>query len=250
MKSPAKQVKQALREIHEKPKINHESFRIKEEKPVDDVLAKNRAMVKYKHEVLNKRLEVKETPRDFQTTMKSLPPRKEIITPLNQVGVVDPLTGLPVQKMTNVPPAPSNTLGQAQPVFNQQAQQKAQGMFGNQQALQNSVGASALFQRQLGNQGAYKPAKPGDLIDESVNDESTYNSTNAGKISGMKYNIENLSEIQKDEDGQFVVSLDDSEGLSSGPSETVSNYDQGGGAVRDTLRPAVGRKFQLPTKTP
>ena len=242
MKSPAKQVKQALREIHEKPKINHESFRIKEEKPVDDVLAKNRAMVKYKHEVLNKRREVKETPRDPMSD-KFYPPRKEILTPLNQIGVVDPLTGLPVQKMTNVPPAPSNTLGQAQPVFNQQAQQKAQGMFGNQQALQNSVGASALFQRQLGNQGAYKPAKPGDLIDESVNDESTYNSTNAGKISGMKYNIENLSEIQKDEDGQFVVSLDENEGVTSGPSGRVTNYDQGEGAVRDTLRPAVGKKF-------
>jgi len=59
----------------------------------------------------------------------------------------------------------------------------------------------------------------------------------------MKYNIENLSEIQKNKDGQFVVSLDDSEGLSSGPSRTVSNYDQGKGAVRDTLRPAVGKKF-------
>ena len=109
---------------------------------------------------------------------------------------------------------------------------------------------SPLSQRSLGNRGAYRPANPGDLLDESVHDESEYDSTNAGKISGMKYNIENLSEIQKDKDGQFVVSLDDSEGLSSGPSETVSNYDQGGGAVRDTLRPAVGRKFQLPTKTP
>ena len=67
------------------------------------------------------------------------------ITPLNQVGTVDPLTGLPVQQMTNVPPAPSNTLGQAQPVFNQQAQQNAQGIYGNQQALQNSVGATPMF---------------------------------------------------------------------------------------------------------
>ena len=109
---------------------------------------------------------------------------------------------------------------------------------------------SPLNQVQLGNKGAYKPANPGDLLDESVHDESEYDSTNAGKISGMKYNIENLSEIQKDKDGQFVVSLDDSEGLSSGPSGTVSNYDQGGGAVRDTLRPGVGREFKLPTKSP
>ena len=77
------------------------------------------------------------------------------ITPLNQVGIVDPALAtqqqvaqqIPqaVQPMTNVPPAPSNTLGQAQPVFNQQTQQNAQGMFGNKQALQNSVGATPMF---------------------------------------------------------------------------------------------------------
>ena len=237
MKSPAKQV---LKEFHHKPNIK--TYKPKFEVPVEDVLAKNRAMVKYKHEVLNKRQEVKETPK-IKMPEKFYPSHKEILTPLNQVGVVDPLTGLPVQKMTNVPPPPSNTLGQAQPVFNQQAQQNAQGMFGNQQALQNSVGASALFQRQLGNQGAYKPAKPGDLIDETVHDESIYKSSNSGKISGKKYNVENISEIQKDKDGQFMVSLDDSEGITSGPSGRVSNYDQGEGAVRDTLRPAVGKKF-------
>ena len=73
-------------------------------------------------------------------------------SPNKQVGIVDPLTGLPVQKMTNVPPTPSNTLGQAQPVFNQQTQQNAQGIFGGINQRQNSVGASALFQtNQLGN---------------------------------------------------------------------------------------------------
>jgi len=82
------------------------------------------------------------------------------------------LAALPPQQMTNVPPAPSNTLGQAQPVFNPQAKQNAQGMFGNQQALQNSVGASPLFQKQLGNRGAYQPTNPGDLLDESVHDKS------------------------------------------------------------------------------
>ena len=54
-------------------------------------------------------------------------------SPAQQVGAIDPLTGLPAQQMTNMPPAPSNTLGQAQPVFNQQTQQNAQGMFGTQQ---------------------------------------------------------------------------------------------------------------------
>ena len=147
------------------------------------------------------------------------------------------------QQMTNVPPPPSNTLGQAQPVFNPQANLTIQGMFGNKQALQNSVGASPLFQRQLGNRGAYKPAKPGDLINETVNDESTYRSSNSGKIKGMMYDVEDLSEIQKDKDGQFMVSLDDNEAITSGPSKKVSNYSQGNNVVRDTLRPAVGKTF-------
>jgi hypothetical protein len=69
------------------------------------------------------------------------------ITPLNQVGIVDPLTGLPVQQMTNVPPAPSNTLGQAQPVFNQGVQQAAQGIYGGVDQRQNSVGAAPLFKK-------------------------------------------------------------------------------------------------------
>ena len=66
--------------------------------------------------------------------------------PTKQVGVVDPLTGQPVQQMTNVPPAPSNTLGQAQPVFNQ-TQQAAQGIYGGVDQRQNSVGAAPLFKK-------------------------------------------------------------------------------------------------------
>jgi len=68
------------------------------------------------------------------------------ITPLNQVGTVDPLTGLPVQQMTNVPPQQANTLGNAQPVFNQGVQQAAQGIYGGVDQRQNSVGATPLFQ--------------------------------------------------------------------------------------------------------
>ena len=66
-------------------------------------------------------------------------------SPAQQVGAIDPVTGLPAQQMTNVPPAPSNTLGQAQPVFNQQTQQNAQGMFGTQQTMQDSVSATPIF---------------------------------------------------------------------------------------------------------
>jgi predicted lipid-binding transport protein (Tim44 family) len=42
--------------------------------------------------------------------------------------------------------APSNTLGNAQPVFNPQTQQAAQGIYGGVDQRQNSVGATPLFQ--------------------------------------------------------------------------------------------------------
>ena len=85
-------------------------------------------------------------------------------SPNKQVGVVDPALATqrqsaqqipqavqqPAQQMTNVPPATSNTLGQAQPVFNQQAQQNAQGIFGGINQRQNSVGAPLMFEDQTG----------------------------------------------------------------------------------------------------
>ena len=43
--------------------------------------------------------------------------------------------------------APSNTLGNAKPVFNAQTQQAAQGIYGDVNQRQSAVGASALFQR-------------------------------------------------------------------------------------------------------
>jgi hypothetical protein len=73
-------------------------------------------------------------------------------SPNNQVSAIDPLTGQPAQQMTNVPPAQSNTLGNAQPVFNAQAQQAAQGIYGGVDQRQNSVGVTPIFQKnQLGN---------------------------------------------------------------------------------------------------
>jgi hypothetical protein len=68
-------------------------------------------------------------------------------SPVKQVGIVDPLTGQPVQQMTNVPPAQANTLGAAQPVFKPQAQQAAQGVYGRIEQRQNSVGAAPLFKK-------------------------------------------------------------------------------------------------------
>ncbi len=49
-------------------------------------------------------------------------------SPVKQVGIVDPNTGMPI-----APAQPSNTLGAAQPVFKPQAQQAAQGIYGQQQ---------------------------------------------------------------------------------------------------------------------
>ena len=66
--------------------------------------------------------------------------------PTKQVGLVDPLTSAPTQQMTNVPPQQANTLGNAQPVFNQGVQQAAQGIYGSVDQRQNSVGATPLFQ--------------------------------------------------------------------------------------------------------
>ena len=68
-------------------------------------------------------------------------------SPAKQVGVVDPLTGQPAQQMTNVPPAQANTLGAAQPVFNPQVQQAAQGVYGNVEQRQNAVGATPMFKK-------------------------------------------------------------------------------------------------------
>ena len=89
--------------------------------------------------------------------------------------------------------------------------------------------------------------KKGELIDETDHEDSMYKSTNSPDklISGTDYNVENVSEIQKDKDGQFMTSLDQSE-YYGGPTPTssnVSNYDQGRNQVRDTLRPAIGKKF-------
>tara|TARA_R110001592_G_scaffold67491_3_gene207135 strand:+ start:1106 stop:1681 length:576 start_codon:yes stop_codon:yes gene_type:complete len=93
------------------------------------------------------------------------------------------------------------------------------------------------------------PTKLGDLIDESTHENTTYKSGDLkSMISGMEYNVENLSEIQEDDKGQFMTTLDQDETY-GGPrptSSTVTNYDQGEGAVRDTLRPFAGKTFKNP----
>ena len=98
------------------------------------------------------------------------------------------------------------------------------------------------------NQGFGK-YKKGDLMDETDQEESMFKSTNSpGKtISGKKYNVENVSDIQVDKKGQFMTTLGDNEyyGMKKRPtSSRVTNYDQGRNAVRDTLRPSKGKKFK------
>lgn len=98
------------------------------------------------------------------------------------------------------------------------------------------------------NQGFGK-YKKGDLMDESDQEESMFKSTNSPNkpISGKRYNVENVSDIQVDKKGQFMTTLGDNEyyGMKKRPtSSRVTNYDQGKNAVRDTLRPIKGKKFK------
>jgi hypothetical protein len=61
------------------------------------------------------------------------------LNPAQQQEVLDPMTGMPVQQ-TAVPPAPSNTLGMAKPVFNDMTQTAAQGLYGDVEQRQMSMG--------------------------------------------------------------------------------------------------------------
>lgn len=65
--------------------------------------------------------------------------------------MIDPMTGMPVQT-TLTPPAPSNTLGNAKPVFNNAVQTAAQGLYGDVDQRQSSMGnrAPLFFKDQTG----------------------------------------------------------------------------------------------------
>ena len=74
--------------------------------------------------------------------------RHDADTPNKMVGVAGSLpmaatSGVMQNQMTNVPPAPSSL----KDPFNPQAHATAAGLFGNQQALQNSVNAPALYMK-------------------------------------------------------------------------------------------------------
>jgi hypothetical protein len=59
--------------------------------------------------------------------------------------MIDPMTGMPVQTsmVPPAPPAPSNTMGNAQPVFNDAISQTAQNIYGSPEQRQMSLGNRA-----------------------------------------------------------------------------------------------------------
>ena len=98
-----------------------------------------------------------------------------------------------------------------------------------------------------------KKYKTGANIDETDLEEGKFKSTNLGDYNN-DYNVENVSNIQEDKKGQYMTTLDDStaehtedkfgKGFVGNSSKTVSNYNQGRDAVRDTLRPKRGKHFK------
>ena len=98
-----------------------------------------------------------------------------------------------------------------------------------------------------------KKYKTGSNIDETDLEEGKFKSTNLGDYNN-DYNVENVSNIQEDKKGQYMTTLDDStaehtedkfgKGFVGNSSKTVSNYNQGRDAVRDTLRPKRGKHFK------
>jgi len=86
-----------------------------------------------------------------------------------------------------------------------------------------------------------KKYKTGSDIDETDHENQSYKTTNKD-IKGSDYNVQNISSIQEDKKGQYITSMDEDRRDKS--SKTVSNYNQGRNATRDTLRPKKGKYFK------
>ncbi len=64
--------------------------------------------------------------------------------------MLDPMTGMPMQsQMSNMPPQPSNTMGNARPVFNSRSQDVANNIYGGMQARQNAAGATPVYPNEM-----------------------------------------------------------------------------------------------------
>jgi hypothetical protein len=86
-----------------------------------------------------------------------------------------------------------------------------------------------------------KKYKTGSDIDETDHENQSYKTTNKD-MKGSDYNVQNISSIQEDKKGQYMTSMDEDRRDKS--SKTVTNYNQGRNATRDTLRPKKGNYFK------
>ena len=86
-----------------------------------------------------------------------------------------------------------------------------------------------------------KKYKTGSDIDETDHENQSYKTTNKD-TKGSDYNVQNISSIQEDKKGQYMTSVDEDRRDKS--SKTVTNYNQGRNATRDTLRPKKGKYFK------
>ena len=86
-----------------------------------------------------------------------------------------------------------------------------------------------------------KKYKTGSDIDETDHENQSYKTTNKD-MKGSDYNVQNISNIQEDKKGQYMTSMDEDRRDKS--SKTVTNYNQGRNATRDTLRPKKGNYFK------
>lgn len=99
-----------------------------------------------------------------------------------------------------------------------------------------------------------KKYKTGDLLDETDWEDNKYISTNEGE-NYVKHNIQDVSEVQEDDKGQFVTTLGDGEitpSLQSGKNPKFSSDSTimpnalrpDVRVARDTIRPINGKNFK------
>ena len=81
--------------------------------------------------------------------------------PTKQIGAVDPLTGMPIPLSPPPPPPQANTLGTAKPVFNNQTQQSAAGIYGDEISRVQSMPGALQPQAPLAKLDPMHDGKPG-----------------------------------------------------------------------------------------
>ncbi len=126
-------------------------------------------------------------------------------------SMVDPITGMPAQtQMSNMPPQPSNTMGNARPVFDARTQNIATGIYGGMQARQNAAGATPVYPGEMPVQSPFQNNHDNDIVTHK-------------KLVG-----ENTGKVQKDKKGNEFALV----------SETSKNFRKG-----DTIRPKNKMNF-------